>query len=226
MRGVRRGRDVLVTAAGEQRRQRAEEPGRVAERPVLLEPQVEQALAQEDDHLRPRQHADVRREADLERELADQPVAEGVERRDRRVRVAVRDELVHPELHLLRGLVRERQREDLRRSCPPRRDQPGDPAGDDLGLAGPRARDDEERALAVGDRAPLLRVEPIEERRDAARNGLGGAIDARVGGRAPARSRARPGSARGGGCDAGIASGSSGPGPVVLGACDEDRGRS
>jgi CBS-domain-containing membrane protein len=62
-----------------------------------------------------RQHPHVGRQPELERELADQAVAEGVERRDRGVRVAVRDELVDAERHLLGRLVRERQGEDLRR---------------------------------------------------------------------------------------------------------------
>ena len=161
---VRRRRDVLVLAAAEQRRERAEEPRRVAERPVLVELELEQVLAQEDHDLRPGQDADVRRQPELERELADEPVAERVERADRRVRVAVRDELVDPDLHLLGGLVRERQGEDLRGPRPARRDQPGDPPGDDLGLAGPGAGDDEQRPVAVGHGPQLLRVQPAEQR--------------------------------------------------------------
>ena len=75
--------------------------------------ELEQVLAQEDDHLGPGQDADVGRQAELERVLADQAVAEGVERRDRRVRVAVGHELVDPDGHLLGGLVREGQGQDL-----------------------------------------------------------------------------------------------------------------
>ena len=90
-------------------------------------------------------------------------VAERVERRDRRVRVAVRHELVDPDRHLLGRLVGERQGEDLRRPRPTGRDQPGDPAGDDLGLAGPGAGHDQQRPVAVGDRAELVRVQAAEQ---------------------------------------------------------------
>ena len=143
-------RDVLVLAAAEQRRERGQEAGRVAERPVRVEVELEQVLAQEDDDLGPGQDADVGRQPELERVLADEAVAEGVERRDRGVRVAVRDELVDADRHLLGGLVGERQGEDLRRLGAPRRDEPGDPPGDDLGLAGPGAGDDQQRARRRG----------------------------------------------------------------------------
>ncbi len=164
MRRVVRGRDVLVLAAAEQGREGGEESGRVAERPIRIELELEQVLAQEDDDLRPGQDAQVGRQPELQRVLADEPVAERVERRDRGVRVAVRNELVDADRHLVGGLVRERQGEDLRRLRPMRRDEPGDPPGDDLGLAGPRARDHEQRPVAVRDRAQLVRVEPAEER--------------------------------------------------------------
>ena len=124
-------------------------------------------LAQEDHRLRPRQHPHVRRQPELERELADDPVAERVERGDGAVRVAVRHQLVDAELHLVRGLVGERQGQDLGRFRAPRGDQPGDPTGDDLGLAGPGPGDDEEGPLAVGDGAALLQVEPAQERLEA-----------------------------------------------------------
>ena len=106
--------DVLVLAPAEQRGQRGQEAGRVAQRPVGVQLELEQALAQEDHDLRPRQDPHVGRQAQLERELADQPIPEGMERGDGGVRVAIRDQLVHPELHLGRGLVREREGEDLR----------------------------------------------------------------------------------------------------------------
>ena len=101
--------------------------------------------------------------------LADHPVAEGVEGRDDGVRVAVRDEPIDPGLHLLGGLVGEGEGQDLRGLGAPGGDQPGDPPGDDLGLAGAGAGDDEERTLAVGDRALLVGVEAGEQRVDAGR---------------------------------------------------------
>ena len=111
-----------------------------------------------------RQDAQVGRQPELERVLADQPVAERVERRDRGVRVAVRHELVDPDRHLLGRLVGEGQGQDLRGLGATRRDEPGDPAGDDLGLARPGAGDDQQRTGAVGDGPELVRVEPAEER--------------------------------------------------------------
>ena len=142
---VVRRRDVLVLAPAEQGRERGQEARRVPERPVAVELELEQVLAQEDHDLRPGQDADVGRQAELERVLPDQAVAERVERGDRRVGVAVRDELVDADRHLLGGLVRERQGEDLGRPGPARGDQPGDPAGDHLGLAGAGAGDHEQR---------------------------------------------------------------------------------
>ena len=121
-------------------------------------------LAQEDHDLRSGQHADVRRQPELERVFTDEPVAERVEGPDRGVRVAVRHQLVDSELHLRGRLLRERQGEDLRGLRPSRCDQPGDPARDDLGLARAGARDDEERPVSVGDRAQLLRIQTAKQR--------------------------------------------------------------
>ena len=148
--GTSSGRDVLVLAPAEQRGERRQETGRIAQRPVGVEVELEEVLAQEDDDLGAGQHADVGRQPELERVLADQAVAERVERRDGGVRVAVGHELVDPDRHLLGGLVGERQREDLGRPGPPGRDEPGDPTRDDLGLAGAGAGDDQQRAILVG----------------------------------------------------------------------------
>ncbi len=173
------GRDVLVATAGEQGREGAEEACRVTERPVLVQLELEQPLSQEHHHLGPRQDAHVRCEPQLECELADQAVAERVERRDRGVCIAVRDELVHPELHLLRGLIRERQREDLRGLRSAGRDEPGDPPRDDLRLARSRARDDEQRAFAMRDRSTLIGVQAVEQLVEPARRGLFDPVDGR-----------------------------------------------
>ena len=160
---IRSRRDVLVLAAAEQRRQRRQEPRRVAERPVDVEVEFEKVLAQEDDDLGPGQDADVGRQPEFEGVFADDPVPERMERADRGVRVAVRDELVDPGGHLLGRLVGEGEREDLGRPRPASRDEPGDAARDDLGLAGPGSRDHEKRPGAVGDRSKLVGVQPAEE---------------------------------------------------------------
>jgi hypothetical protein len=161
--GVRRGRDVLVLAAAEQRRQCRQELGGVAERPVLVEVELVEVLAEEDDDFGATQDPDVRRQSELEREFADEPVPERVERRDLRVRIAVRHELVHPHRHLVRRLVREGQGEDLRGAGAPGGDQPGDPPGDHLGLAGSRSRDHEQRTLTVGHGSQLVRVQAAQQ---------------------------------------------------------------
>src|SRR6059036_2279018 len=163
MRFVLLGRDVLVLAAADERDERLEVTGRVAEWPIMRERQLEQPVAEEDGLLGTVQHAEVGREADLERVLAQDAIAEGVERRDLDVRVAVRDERVDALLHLGSRLVGEREREDLVRSGPARGDEPGDAPGDDGGLAGPGAGDDEERPGVVGDGLPLRLVEPLED---------------------------------------------------------------
>ena len=124
-------------------------------------------LAEEDHRLGSREDPSVGREADLVGELPDQAVAEGMEGRDRGVGEAVRDELIHAELHLRSGLVREGQAEDLRWPGAAGRHEPGDPAGDDLRLAGAGAGHDEQRTFPVGDSPPLLGVETAQQRDEA-----------------------------------------------------------
>ncbi len=167
------GADVLVLAATEQRREGGEEARRIAERAVFVQGELVEVLPQEDDDLGPRQDAHVGREPELQRVIADDPVAERVERGDGCVRVAVRDELVDPHGHLVGGLVREGQGQDLGWLRPTARDQPGDPPGDDLRLAGPRSRDHEQRPFAMRHRAELLRVQSTEQGVHADRAGPG-----------------------------------------------------
>ncbi len=153
------GAHVFVLAAAEERPQGSEKAGRVAQRPVLVQLELEEPFAHEYHDLGPRQDAHVGRQTKFERELTDQTVAEGMECRDRRVRVAVRDELIHARLHLVGGFVCERESQDLRRTGSPRGYQPRDPARDDLSLAGAGAGNDQQRTLAVTDGASLLGVE-------------------------------------------------------------------
>ena len=93
----------------------------------------------------------------------DQPVAEGVEGGDLHVGVAVGHEGVDALFHLGRRLVGEREREDLGGARRAGRDEVGDAAGEDGGLAGARARDDEQRAGLVSDGRRLGRVQPLED---------------------------------------------------------------
>ena len=156
-------RDVLVLAAADQRDQRLQMARGIAERPVALEGQLEEPVAEEDDLLGAAQHAEVGRETQLERVLAQQPVAEGVEGGDVDVGVPVGHELVDALLHLGRRLVGEREREDLLGAGLALGDEPGDAAGDDGGLAGAGAGDDEQRARVVGDGLALCVVEAVED---------------------------------------------------------------
>jgi hypothetical protein len=160
---VRLGRDVLVLGASEQPGERLEVARRVAERPEVGERQLEEARPQEEHLLGAVQHAEGRRQPELESVLAEQPVPERVERRDADVGVAVRHEDVDALLHLERGLVREGEREDLLGSRPAGGDQIGDAAREDGGLAGAGPRDDQEWPLIVGDRLHLGRIQPVED---------------------------------------------------------------
>ena len=166
---VRIRRDVLVLAATEERREGAEKAGRVAEGPVEIEVELEQVLPQEDDDLGPGQDPDIRRQPEFEGVLADDPVAERVERPDRGIRVAVRDELIDADLHLRGRLLRERQCQDFRRLRPTGRDQPRDSARDHLGLARAGSGNHEQRAEAVGDGLELLGVQAAEQRVESGR---------------------------------------------------------
>ncbi len=74
------------------------------------------------------------------------------------------DERGDPLLHLVRGLVGERDRQDLAGADPARGEQVGDPVRQHPRLAGARARDDEQRRARVDDRRPLLRVQAVEQR--------------------------------------------------------------
>src|SRR5207342_2389051 len=60
--------------------------------------------------------------------------------------------------------VRERQGQDLGWLRPPGRDEPGDPARDDLRLAGPRPGYDEQRPGGMRDGAQLVGIQPTKQR--------------------------------------------------------------
>jgi len=156
-------RDVLVLAAAEQRDQRLQIPGRITERPIARQREVEEAVAQENDLLGAAQHAEVVLQPDLQRVPAQQRVAERVEGGDLDVSVAVRHQLVDPGLHLSRRLVGEREGKNLLGPGPALVDQVGDAPRDDGGFAGARPRHDEQRPGVVGDGLTLGAVEAIED---------------------------------------------------------------
>ena len=103
-----------------------------------------------------REHAQLAGPAELERELAKDFVAEAVEGLDAGVVQPERCVEVDTLLHLRRGLLGEGDREDLVRLRRGGGDEMDDARGEDVGLAGARARDDEERPGTVLDRPALL----------------------------------------------------------------------
>ena len=73
------------------------------------------------------------------------------------------DEQLDPLAHLLRRLVRERDREDLVGPRLPGREQVRDPVRQHARLARARAGEDQQRPLAVQDRRALRLVEPAQQ---------------------------------------------------------------
>ena len=76
---------------------------------------------------------------------------------------AAADERSDALAHLLRGLVGESDREDLARAGLARPDEMRDAVGQHASLAGPRSREDQERALPVQHGLALRRVQALEE---------------------------------------------------------------
>ena len=73
------------------------------------------------------------------------------------------DEQLDALAHLLRGLVGERDRQDLVRARLARAQQVGDPVGQHAGLARAGAGQDQQRPLAVRDRVALRLVEALQQ---------------------------------------------------------------
>src|SRR5437868_12688231 len=120
-------------------------PGGIAQRPVVPQRQLEQMCPQKDRLLRGGEHFELAADTELERELANDLVAEGVKRSDRDIALTERRQQVDALLHLRRRALGERDGEDLLWARAARRDQVGDAASEHAGLARPRARHDEER---------------------------------------------------------------------------------
>src|SRR2546428_7181028 len=119
--------------------------------------------AKKDRLLRVRQDSQFAPDPELECELPNDLVTEGVKRRDRDVALPERREQVDALFHLRRGLFGERHGEDLLRSRATGCDQMRHSARQHPRLAGPGAGDDQHRAIAVDDRVSLC-VGEIGER--------------------------------------------------------------
>ena len=93
--------------------------------------------------------------------------ARRVEGRDPHVGGPGSDQVDDALAHLGGGFVGEGDGQDLPGRDVPRRQQVGDAAGEDRGLARPRAGDDQQRCARVEHRGALLRVEALEQAGDA-----------------------------------------------------------
>ncbi len=102
---------------------------------------------------------EVRPVAEPGRFAAKDPAARGVKREDPDRARDSAEHVLQPLAHLARGLVRERDREDLLGLDPVRVDQVRDAVREDARLAGARAGDDEQRPFRREDRLPLGRVQ-------------------------------------------------------------------
>ena len=76
---------------------------------------------------------------------------------------AIADKLLDPLAHLLRGLVREGDGQDLARPRLPRAHEMGDPVGEHAGLARPRSGQDQQGAISVQDGVALGLVQPLQQ---------------------------------------------------------------
>ena len=133
---------------------------------------------------------EVRAVAEPRRLAAEDAAARGVEGQDPdRARDAA-EHVLEALAHLARGLVRERDREDLLRLDPVRVDQVRDAVREHARLAGARARDDEQRPLGREHGLPLGRVQVGEIR--LRRCDGQGAADASCAGRDTGRRRRSP----------------------------------
>src|SRR3989454_3922629 len=108
---------------------------------------------------------EVRRVADVPDVLAEDPHARRVEGRDqRRSDPDGRQQLLHPPRHLARGLVGERDGEDVPRMHTAHAEEPRDPVGDDARLAAAGAREHEDRPVVRRDGVALRRIQLGEKR--------------------------------------------------------------
>ena len=158
--------DALFLGAPEEIDQRPQEPLGIAQRPIALQPEREQVVAQQHDRLRTSDQPDVARQPELEGVLAHEPVTQGMEGVDRGAGVAVGHQQIDSALHLLGRGVGKGEREDLAGARPSRGDEPRHATSDDLRLAGARTGDDEHGPVAVGYRATLLAIEPGQQLTD------------------------------------------------------------
>src|SRR5947207_497555 len=169
VRDIRLRRNVLVARTSEEIEQGAHVLQRIARGSVPLERKGDLALraavevlADHDHLLCGREDAELATSPKLERELAEDLIAESMERANHCVVQPDRRVDVDALLHLGRGAFGERDGEDLVRLGRARSDEVNDPRGEDMGLPCPGARDHKERAGPMLDGKPLFRLEPLK----------------------------------------------------------------
>ena len=135
-------------------------PGR---EPLGVEAQVADDVARQPDGVGLVVDREAARVAQLVGVAPQDAHAGGVERRHPHLLRHGPDEGADAVLHLVGGLVGERDRQDLEGADPLLLDEVGDAMGEDPGLARPGTGDDEQRPLGVGDRVGLHWVEPGQQ---------------------------------------------------------------
>ena len=157
------GPDVLLLQPADGLEDFLDVARRLTERPVVVERQAEQVLAEEDGLVDVGQQPEVRRIAGVEGVVAQDPLAERVEGADLGEGRGVGHEDVDPGLHLAGRLLGEGHGQDLGGAGGLDGDQPGDAVGDDLGLARAGPGDDQQRPFPVQDGPALGGVEALEQ---------------------------------------------------------------
>ncbi len=135
---------------------------RIAEGSEPGEGKREEPLAQKHHFVGPGEDPEVRGQRGGEAVLAQHAIAEGMEGGDEGLGVAVGHQLVHPLRHLPRRLFGEGEGENFLGPRALGGDEMGDAPGQNRGLPGARARDDQKRTVAMKHGAPLRLVEAIE----------------------------------------------------------------
>ena len=102
---------------------------------------------------------EIARQADRRRLAAQQPRAERVKRRHPHAAAVGAEQRLDARAHLFRGLVREGDGENFVRLGVAVADEVGDAAGDDAGLAGAGAGEDQQRPFDVQNRFALFGIE-------------------------------------------------------------------
>ena len=154
--------DILLLELLDRVQKLLDMPGGNAERTVVIEGKAKELLPEKDGLFDVVQEPEIRRISEVKGIVAQNPLSKRVERADFDEGRAVRDEQIDPLLHLVGRFLGKGYGQDLFRFGQLGGDEVGDPLGDDPGLAGSGAGDDEKRPLAMDHRPLLFRVEVFE----------------------------------------------------------------